>query len=447
MRKAHRAIPVREADWGLQACRVDGDVGTVGEEMVWLNQVGTFGIASAAYWWGRAAAGIVRLGHYVGGSDLPVDHLLYADDGWLHARSSYAHSALLLQLLLYVILGVPIAWHKVRGGIERDFVGYWVDVARFRVGLSERRAAWLVKWLRDQAAARAIGSREFREGLGRLGFAAGPLVGLRPYLGPLYAWAAVVPPGARRELPAMLLLVLEWLAQMIESRRMVCCRSLLPTRRGELFRVDAKAEGNVIALGGWSLEAGPSPSSARWFSLRLSPTTAPWAFEKESFRYIASFELLATLIALMVFVEPAGPAGLSRGIVGFSAGTDNQGNAWLIERFMTTRYPLCTVLMEMSAQLQHRSVQLELGWLPREANQPADDLTNEDFSRFDPARRVEVSWEGLPFLVLPGLLARGREYMESLRQAREDRRAADANGPPPSKTARRGGGLREREPW
>ena len=34
------------------------------EETLWLNKVGTFGVASAGYWWGRAGAAVMRLGHY-----------------------------------------------------------------------------------------------------------------------------------------------------------------------------------------------------------------------------------------------------------------------------------------------------------------------------------------------------------------------------------------------
>ena len=62
VRKAHRLVPVREEDWGYQACLVDGDFDEHGEQQVWLNKVGTFGMSSAAYWWGRAAAGEAKDG-------------------------------------------------------------------------------------------------------------------------------------------------------------------------------------------------------------------------------------------------------------------------------------------------------------------------------------------------------------------------------------------------
>ena len=43
--KAHRRVKVRKQDWGFQACRLRPG-------KVWLNCVGTYGIASAGYWWG-----------------------------------------------------------------------------------------------------------------------------------------------------------------------------------------------------------------------------------------------------------------------------------------------------------------------------------------------------------------------------------------------------------
>lgn len=78
--RAHKLIPVREKDWGLQAFRMPGD-GAKGQ--VFVHAKGTFGIASAAYWWQRVAAGVVRLAHAVGGRALAVLHLLFAVDGWL----------------------------------------------------------------------------------------------------------------------------------------------------------------------------------------------------------------------------------------------------------------------------------------------------------------------------------------------------------------------------
>ena len=50
-------------------------------ETLWLNKAGTFGVASAGYWWGRAGACLIRLMHYLLGYDHAIWALLYSDDG------------------------------------------------------------------------------------------------------------------------------------------------------------------------------------------------------------------------------------------------------------------------------------------------------------------------------------------------------------------------------
>ena len=72
--KAHRRVKVREQDWGYQACQLEAG-------KIWINKVGTYGIASAGYWWARfAAATLVRLCHYLAGNRHLLDILLYVDD-------------------------------------------------------------------------------------------------------------------------------------------------------------------------------------------------------------------------------------------------------------------------------------------------------------------------------------------------------------------------------
>ena len=66
------------------------------DEPLWLNTVGTFGVASAGYWWGRAGACAVRLTHYVAGPAHAIWALLYSDDGWLVGRGERYEIGLLL---------------------------------------------------------------------------------------------------------------------------------------------------------------------------------------------------------------------------------------------------------------------------------------------------------------------------------------------------------------
>ena len=74
VQEAHRAVANRREDWPLQACRSrpDGDV--------FLSKCGMFGVSSAAYWWGRLGAALLRSCLYVTGRTFPCWIMLFADD-------------------------------------------------------------------------------------------------------------------------------------------------------------------------------------------------------------------------------------------------------------------------------------------------------------------------------------------------------------------------------
>ncbi len=67
-----------------------------------------------------------------------------------------------------------------------------IDYSRFELGMSEKRTQWIIKWLEDAIKAKSILVRSLVEALGRLGFAAGVLEYHRPFLSPIYSWAANV---------------------------------------------------------------------------------------------------------------------------------------------------------------------------------------------------------------------------------------------------------------
>ena len=110
-------------------------------QKVYLNCVGTFGVTSAGYWWGRAGGAIIRMTHYLLGHEFAVWALLYSDDGMVTSGREDRHYALLLHLFVLVILQVPLSWKKVRGGVEAERIGYWLDMPRFELGSSTSRAA------------------------------------------------------------------------------------------------------------------------------------------------------------------------------------------------------------------------------------------------------------------------------------------------------------------
>ena len=482
--KAHRRVPVQEADWGRQACQIRGTAASAlklrkrmadaqtrlaggrddgdGEhrpfkledftdeelgQTVWLNTVGTFGVGSAGYWWGRAGAAVMRLAHYLQGPDRMLWMLLYSDDSWTSAGGDGAERDLMLHLLVLVVLGTPLAWHKLKGGIDLEWIGYALDMGRFRLGVTEKRTTWAIRWIEDKVRERTVRLGELREGLGRLQFVAGPLEHLRPFLGPLYAWASAGHRYARPRLPVMIRLVLEFLARELGEGGMIDCGAA-ESDLGEVFRLDAKAEGDAVAIGGWRCKDSRNTKEASWFAISLNRRNAPWAFQKgESFRTIASLELLGVLVGIMLLIPEASMScGEASGLLTVSCGTDNLGNTFLLDRLLTTKYPLGVVLMEVAHQCRRRNLTLRADWVPRLENQEADDLTNLEFKSFDMANRINVELEQLNFGVLMHLFNVGDEYIQELEAIRLDTKARKEE----RQTRKRklaGESLRERDPW
>ena len=54
VKRAHRLVKLAASDWGYTACRT----GVQGEDMLWLNTVGTFGVSSVAFHWCRLMGGL-----------------------------------------------------------------------------------------------------------------------------------------------------------------------------------------------------------------------------------------------------------------------------------------------------------------------------------------------------------------------------------------------------
>ena len=285
---------------------------------------------------------------------------------------------------------------------------------------------WATRWLEDKIREQRVRLGELREGLGRLQFLAGPLEHIRPFLGPLYAWACAGP-----------------------RERMARC----PSRAldmGEVFRLDAKAEGEQVAIGGWRCKGAASTKEAAWFAVKLNRRNAPWAFARgEAFRTMASLELLGVLVGVMVLMPKVTVTAETIGSITLTCGTDNQGNMFLMDKLLTTKYPLGVVLMELASQLGRRAATLRADWIPRLQNEEADALTNWEFRHFDPEKRIEVDLDKLDFHVLRDLFLAGDDYLSELERLKAQGKAASTESGPPqrAKKARRGESLRERDPW
>ena len=244
----------------------------------------------------------------------------------------------------------------------------------------------------------------------------------------------------------MIRLVLRWISERLALGPAVSFVDPL-VNHGELYRADAKAEGDLVVLGGWEVAGGRAPAEARWFSLRLGRKEIPWAYTRgDPFRSIGALELLASLLCILAFRPAAGSLAGAR--VSFTAGTDNRANGFALDRLMSTKYPMYLVLMELAVQMESAGLLMSVAWRPRDENEEADALTNEVFTAFTPAHRVELSWSDLPLAVLPEWAGAAEALFQ---RTRDERRGGGSEAATPAPTGQRRKArripLREREPW
>ena len=107
--KAHRRVKHRRSDWGLLGCQ--SIAGGEGEGSVWVNKVGTFGVSTASYWWGRLASAIGRLCLLLCLDEWSFQ-VLYADDLRFSVFGPEKFRHLARSLLWWEMAGAPFAWRK-----------------------------------------------------------------------------------------------------------------------------------------------------------------------------------------------------------------------------------------------------------------------------------------------------------------------------------------------
>ena len=345
------------------------------------------------------------------------------------------------------IIKVGLSWKKSKGGFEYDWVGYHILLLSFRLGLSESRAAWVIKWTSLMLKERHCWPGEFGEALGRLGFVVEALEYEKPFLAPLYKFASLHAGRARVKLPLFVLMILAWIKARVTRRRTCPCRERR-VHLGQAIRVDARAEGQEVGIGGWApvqaedgtIDKWRSP----WFMVRLTRESAPWAFSKgEPYRAIMALELFATTVAVALlgpnFLAPC-PA---QGSIVFPALADNLGSTYVVVRGVSSKFPLCLVTMELAARLEVFSARLDSAWVPRHLNQEADALSNFDDGGFNPELRVgTLEVDSVPLIVLPHMMKVAAEFYKD--SAREGLKRSVLQS---SRGSRKKMKLRDRDPW
>ena len=70
---------------------------------------------------------------------------------------------------------------------------------------------------------------------------------------------------------------------------------------------------------------------------------------------------------------------------------DNRGNKYALSYLQSSEFPLCTLVMELAAQLESKSQRLDLTWTPREGNEEADRLFNGNVQGFCESNRAQFN--------------------------------------------------------
>ena len=416
---------------------------------VFVNKVGTFGVASASYWWSRVASAIGRLAQYCVGRAAHTWHMLVADDFHLEAGGKEYRPALVVFFVLCAVAGVPLSWNKTAGGDFVSWVGFELLHRCHKIGLTERRAAWFVRWTREVAGQKTVNMTQFEEGLGRVMYVAGALQYERPFLAPLYKFLSMHPRGSTRTVPAYVSFFLNYLAKQIEEcRHSSCSEELLSSF--VVPRVDAQASVSRTGIGGWLPHVLPDGTidvwTSQWFSLEIKEKDFPWVFEKSGkpALIISTLEALAVLVSLKIFVSKGSHEHRSRVQVA-PTWTDNRGNGSALNKLMTTKFPSSALLMEMAAYLKKNSIRASVQWAPRTANREADALANGRTEDFAPEYEQRLDPTAMDWILLEQALDMGRaaekQYQEFKSSGRRTGRGVKAKRRRPEER------LRNVDPW
>ena len=177
--EAHRQVPIDPRDWHMLGCQVEPG------GAVYVHTVGTFGVASASYYWSRVAGAIDRVTQYCSGSKADTWHVLVADDFHLEAGGPEYRPVLLAFFVVCVIAGVPLSWPKTAGGDVVSWVGLEPLHSSCLLGISERTCSLVRQVDSHDSRTRDCPHGQVRGRSGNM-FVTGTLEHERPFMAPLY---------------------------------------------------------------------------------------------------------------------------------------------------------------------------------------------------------------------------------------------------------------------
>ena len=389
--KAHRRVKVLPNDWRFQVAELDGEW--------WVNKVGTYGMASAQLYWGRAAALILRLLYAL----FPcVDWgFVFVDDFcWLLRAPSSELVATGLMITL-LALGIPLSWKKTHLAEINTWLGFVVHPNIPQVQMAAPKHVIVMSLLDKLIQNEVFSAKDIERALGRIQWATAVCPLTKSLMQPFWAWKmAVTTSGKPPKTVRLLALLLRHLFQV--PYKQLSPFLPLATWWG-CSDASASKDGDSF-VGGWISDLkSPAKDQVKWFHFQVTKEQFPWAFkEGDPQKRIAAIELPGTLVLcrLLLTQQKSGSSSVRLPI-----GSDNQGNVFSLLSFASKKPHTAAVLMELVWQLHLAGCSLAPCHVPRELNQWADELTHIDYGGFSDELRLDVREALSHFILLPRLMS------------------------------------------
>ena len=341
--KAHRRVKILPAEWKYQVARL-------GSEW-WINKVGTYGMASAQLYWGRAAALLLRILYKV----FPmVDWgFVFVDDFCWLLRKTTSELLTTALLLFLTAFGCPLSWEKTAIGASNTWLGFVVTPHLQLVRMAPTKHELVMAILTKMMANDSFTRSELDSALGRLQWATTCCPLTKPFLQSFWQWKSAVKTSGK---PGKLLRGFAHLLHSLFAKDYNHPSPYAP--RSEWWGAsDASANDEEAYVGGWHTNlSDPLKAQVWWFHYQVTRDRHPWAFKDLKPKRRASLEMFGTLLLTMYLCEKSAS---TRGQVILPLVSDNQGNVYGLLNDYTKKMPTAGLLMEIMFQLTAHSCSLD----------------------------------------------------------------------------------------
>lgn len=366
-----------------------------------------FGGAWSAWWWARTASALMRLIHrlvswppikkkkvficlrpviqchlcfHVGPMNKckiaePHFSVVYVDDFIVIAPESRISELSALVQLFLAAVGCPMSWHKTCVGGTVEYLGFTVNVRDGLIGIPANKLQKASTFLDLVKKGNHICFREIEKGRGRLLWFTWIAQPLRPWLAPFFSCCKDLRWGDKIRVSGQLEKVAAFWKSALKhaSHRLHECKALRPA--GGCGAADACASGRRAAIGGWwSHSEHPALGDVYWFRMELWMHDLPdWLQAQVSANQrIAFFELLAQAALIFLRLRQSPGVAISQR---FEHKCDNMASVGAVEKYFTTKPPLCFALQALAYHAAHTCSAVQVSHIPGVKNTLADHIS------------------------------------------------------------------------